>query len=368
VRIPSSARSAPLLAAAALVLGAFAGSLVWQVPTAQAAGAANAQGREVVRLINGARAAAGRSALVIDTVLESKARDGAIPCPDDAAQSLPGRARDFSETGQMSHNLRNCTAATYTLSATTFVSVVQSWGYGAVGEILLVNGGYGFGQLLYTSGGWQTWTYGTTGHAMTAWASSSTHWNIVMGAYDRVGCGAWSPSGSTVYYDCVFTKGGPNAVIAPPTTSPFSAPLPTPVPVVTAPPAPVATPRPPVTPVAPVTPVKPAPVKATPVPVAPTATPTPTASPTPSVTPTAVATADPTTAVLGAQASFAAPAAPAAAQQDGGNAIGTTAGPITADFTREGVLVFLAAAGLLVGFYVLLDRVRRRRRSVTIDR
>ena len=62
-----------------------------------------------------------------------------------------------------------------------------------------------------------------------------------MGGYDRVGCGGWA-SGGTYYYDCVFSNGGPNGVVGPPTSSPFNLPLPTTAPAPPAPPAPAPTP------------------------------------------------------------------------------------------------------------------------------
>jgi hypothetical protein len=220
--------------AAALALGLLAGSMLVSVPVARA-GAADADAKELVRLINGARHAAGKSSLNIDIYLASKARDGAIPCPDDAAKTISGRTKDFAATGHMSHNLRLCDSTTYAESTKTMVAQMQSWGYGAVGEILLVNGGYGNGK--YKS--WSTWTYSTTGHAMLGWAKSSSHWSIIMGSYDRVGCGSWAV-GSTFYYACEFARGGPSpsGLAAPPTKSPFSDPLPTPKP------TPVPTPKP----------------------------------------------------------------------------------------------------------------------------
>ena len=220
-----------LSASMALAMALLAGSMLIQVPAAKA-GAADADAREIVRLINGARHAAGRSSLNVDIFLASKARDGAIPCPDDSSKTIAGRTRDFAATGHLDHVLRLCHAATYKLSSKTFVSTLQTaWGYGAVGEVLLVNGGYGNGKYLYTYKGWSTWTYATTGHAMKSWASSSSHWSIVMGSYDRVGCGSWAV-GSTFYYACEFSRGGPSpsGLAAPPTRSPFSDPLPTPKP------------------------------------------------------------------------------------------------------------------------------------------
>lgn len=227
-----------LPAAVAFGLALFVASLTWQVPAARAgSGPLDAQSNEIVRLINGARAASGKSALNVDTFLASKARDGAIPCPDNAAESISGRTQDFAAYDAMDHKLRLCDAPSYTLSTTSYVTVLQGWGYGSVGEINLVNGGYGSGAFLYSVGGWQSWTYSTTGHAMLGWQSSSSHWNIILGGYDRVGCGGWA-SGSTYYYECSFSSGGPNGVESPPTASPFDLPLPTP------PPTPVPTPEP----------------------------------------------------------------------------------------------------------------------------
>ena len=270
--------------AIALSLGLLASSFSWQVPAVKAAGSATSQASELVRLINGARAAAGKPALAVDLFLATQARDGAIPCPDDPAKTIAGRAQDFSAFGQMSHSLRLCNAATYTLSSTTFVSLLQrAWGYGSVGEILLVNGGYGNAQYLYTSGGWSTWTYATTGHAMTGWKTSSTHWNIIVGGYDRVGCGAWSPSGSTIYYACEFSNGGPSpsGLAAAPTGSPFSDPLPIPAPTV----APTVAPTPAPTSVKAPTATRAAPI-APPLVATPAAMPT---APPPAVTPAATA-------------------------------------------------------------------------------
>src|SRR5271157_2051517 len=161
-----SAQPSPLHAlpvAVALGLALFVASLTWQVPTVRAgSGPLDAQASEMVRLINGARATNGLSALGVDPFLAAKARDGAIPCPDDSSKSIAGRTQDFAAEGTMSHYLRLCDAGSYTPSTTLFVSTVQSWGYGSVGEIMLDNGGYGSGAYLYTYNGWQTWTYSTT--------------------------------------------------------------------------------------------------------------------------------------------------------------------------------------------------------------
>jgi hypothetical protein len=330
--------------AGGLAVAMLAVSMLAQLPVAMGAGPADADAREVVRLINGARAAAGKSALNVDLYLASVARDGAIPCPD-TSNTIAGRAKDFAAYGQLDHALRNCgvPAGTYQLSATRFVDTLRSkLGYGsaAVGEIIGVNGGYGNGKLLLAYKAWSTWTYSTTGHIVNAWLGSSPHAAIVLGSFDRVGCGAWSPSGSTIYYDCLFAQGGPapSGLAAPPTAAPFNDPLPTP------PPAPVQTPAPPR--------ATPAPVKVIPSPT-PTESPTPTPSPTPSPTPTpsAAPTVQEVAAAVWPSAGASVPA-------------GSDVMPSGTVADKSGSPVTAASGGAMVagiaGLFLLL---RRRRRS-----
>jgi hypothetical protein len=360
----------------AMAAALLTGSMVWQVPSVRAAGPADAYAREMTRLINGARATAGKPALKVDVFLASVARDGAIPCPDDPAMTIAGRSLDFATTGQMSHLLRLCDAPAYTLSTVKFVNVMQTaWGYGSVGEILLVNGGYGGAEYLYTYNGWSTWTYATTGHGMTGWSTSSTHWNVIMGSYDRVGCGAWSPSGSTVYYTCLFSAGGPSpsGLAAPPTASPFNDPLPTPAPTVAPTPAPVATPAPVRTPAPTRKPAAttkaPAAAGATPTPgTAPTAepTPTPTPTPAPTATPTPTPTATPIATTTGADASSGPPAAVLAENGNPrapGAALNIAAhrGPIQGQGNNVLPIVSLASIWLAACAFLLIERRRRPR-------
>jgi uncharacterized protein YkwD len=352
-------------------------SLGWQVPAVEAgSGALDAQSSELVRLINGARAADGLSALSVDPFLASKARDGAIPCPDDPGKTIAGRAQDYAATGTMSHELRLCDSPSIALSGTTYVSVLQNaWSYWNVGEINLVNGGYGNGAFLYTHGSWGTWTYSTTGNAMLGWESSSSHWDIIMGGYDRVGCGGWASSDSTYYYECSFSQGGssPDGLEAPPTSPPFDNPVPTPVP------APPVAPTP-VPPVAPTTIPVPVPARTH----AATTTTGPgggsgLASPGPASTPSAAmaasspsasasATHRATTApssILGVQGAKAA-ATPGSGP---GGALATTGGPAPSDgasglagiVARIVALVSGSGALVLTGCY-LFQAIRRRRR------
>jgi hypothetical protein len=343
-------------AAVALGLALFTATLAWQVPAATAAsGPLDAQASELVRLINGARAANGKAALSVDIFLASKARDGAIPCPDDAAAAISGRAHDFAAYGTMSHYLRQCGAGSYTLSSKTMVSMLQTaWGYGSVGEIDLVNGGYGNGAYLYSVAGsrstYMTWTYSTTGHGMEGWRSSSSHWNIIVGGYTHVGCGGWA-SGGTYYYDCLFSKGGPtpSGLRAAPTKSPFNNPLP-------ATPTPNPTPRPV--------------VKTTPqqqvqgqISAAPSTAPSPALTPDPWAHPIGVPVPLGDSSGLGAvptpgfgAAALIQPAEDAAPPSDGASGLAGWVARIVAVLAGSGAV-------LLAGFDVLLSIRRRRRRS-----
>jgi uncharacterized protein YkwD len=191
--------------AAALLLPA------WSVPPALAAGAADAQASELVGLINGERAYAGKGALRLDSYLAAKARDGTIWCPNDASKTMAGRAKDIAVSGYFSHELRLCTQY-------TIIDAMKTWGYkGGRGEILTYNSGFGVGTITYRYGcrpgvtscpGGAISTSSTTARAMTGWMQSSAHYSIILGRYDRVGCGAWVGSSGTYYYACLFALGG----------------------------------------------------------------------------------------------------------------------------------------------------------------
>lgn len=206
-------RYAVLLAALSFSILTLGLSLGWSVPTAAAAGPANSQASELVRLINGERAYHGEAALRVDSYLASKARDGAVACPNDASLVMAGRAKDFAVYGypSNSHLLRLCPSY-------TSMDAMKAWGYkGSRGEITALNGGYGTGQVAYAFGctpslrtcpGSATSSYATSARAMTNWTSSSGHYSIIVGGYDRVGCGAWIGSNGAYYYDCMFSRGG----------------------------------------------------------------------------------------------------------------------------------------------------------------
>ncbi len=313
---------------------AVAVSLAIAVPGAAAASEpANTQASEMVRLINGVRSAEGRAALRVDPYLARLASDGEIACPDDASTSIAGRAKDFATYDYMSHKLRLCNSPAVTLSTVSFVTTMgSSYGYSTVGEDLLVNGGYGTGKYLSTYKTWSSWSYATTGHGILGWMSSSTHRAVILGSYDRVGCGAWRVGGK-FWYACLFSKGGasPSGTVAPPTTPPFPDPVP----------APAATPVPPKPPAPTPRPTK-ATSRTTPRPAGtavasdsadPTAEATASPSPSPSSSPTAPAPS--TTPIGGGQVVGAASSAPWAG------------GPASIDMTRGGYALPPAVARLV---------------------
>ena len=321
---------------------ALAATMVFAVPTARAAsGPADAQAREMVRLINGVRWANNLPALVVDTTLAGLARDTPIACPGDASQVMQGRAKDFATYGPPSHYLRLCPSV-------MFVSALQSvYGYGNNGEIDLDNLNYGTGAHLLTYTGstrtWQTWTYYTNQAGILGWMNSPTHRNIIVGNYDRVGCGGWTGADGTFFYDCLFSKGGPGPTVAPPTVAPFNNPLPTAQPT----PKPVPRPNPVVTappkPVAPATPAKSQPA----------------ADPTPSATATSSASAPTVAPTL--RSPEATPAASLAGKPGAaGNVGGSTSAPLIKS-SIVGVAVG-GIAGLLAASYGLLVTIRRRGR------
>ena len=341
----------------ALILSLALVASVGAVPTARAAaGPADAQATEMVRLINGVRAANNLPALNVDPALAGLARDAPIACPGDASKVVSGRAKDFATNGPPSHYLRLCPSV-------MFVSVLQSvYGYGSNGEIDLDNLNYGTGVCLLTYAGnkgtWQTWTYYTNQAGILGWMNSPTHRNIIVGTYDRVGCGGWIGGDGTFYYDCLFSNGGPGSVVAPPTRAPFNNPLPT------AQPTPQATPKPTPRPTAAVTAAPtPAPTRA---PTAPPAAidPTPQVSstmPAPAAT-FSVAPTEPPTAVPEASKSASPPVAQPHRALGGGVSPAAPIDSSIVGFAAGGVAGLVAASS---GLFLTIRRRGRRKKDAS---
>jgi hypothetical protein len=204
---------AVLLGAVALSLTAFAMSLGLSAQPTLAAGPADSQANELVRLINGERAYLGKPALKNDTFLASKARDGAVVCPNDSSKVMSGRSHDWAVYGwpANAHALRLCPSY-------TSMDAMREWGYNTYrGEITALNGGYGTGAVAYHYGcspsvrscpGGSTTASHTAAVAMSNWTSSPGHYAVMVGNYDRIGCGAWIGSNGAYFYDCMASKGG----------------------------------------------------------------------------------------------------------------------------------------------------------------
>jgi uncharacterized protein YkwD len=354
------------------------------VPSVSAAsGPANAEASEYVRLINGVRAANGLGPLRLDPFLAGLARDTSMSCPSDPSLVMLGRARDGAENNYVSHNLRLCPDV-------KFVSILQTtYNYWNVGEIMLQNGGYGTGQFLVDYSGrastYESYSYSTTGHGILGWMSSGSHAAIIVGGYDRIGCGGWTSADGTYYYDCLLSMGGPNGTNTPPTQSPFPDLVPPP------PPPPDPTPAPTVAPtVAPTPAPTPAPIRPAPRPT-PAATPTAdqpaasaatelatpeaTESATPSASTEASLIPEPTESPASMAAGISgrggaggpAPVGDAAAAQLGGAAGSPAdhASGISAQLARNVAIVAGLAASLLCVACALVLLRRRRRRGAT---
>jgi hypothetical protein len=227
---------------AIVVFGAVTFGLSASVQPVLAAGPADGQTADVYRLINGERAYLGKRALKVDTYLASKARDGAIACPNNSSLVMQGRAKDFATYGypSNSHLLRLCTKY-------TALDAMKTWGYNTYrGEVTAVNGGFGTGAHEYTFGcsptvrtcpGSTTTASYTAVRTVTNWVSSSSHYAVIVGNYDRIGCGTWVGSNGAFFYDCLVSLGARKATktaskpaAAKPTAAPTATPTPTPEP------------------------------------------------------------------------------------------------------------------------------------------
>ncbi|HEU4572994.1 MAG TPA: CAP domain-containing protein [Candidatus Limnocylindrales bacterium] len=215
-------RRSPLLLTLA-ALAALAGATVGARPAAAADYTAFHQdyaGEEATRIINGERAIHGLRALATDRVLAAKARDGGIACPNDGSKVAAGRARDIAASGVFTHGLRLCGVRSDGSYRYTVIDAMYAWGYNTYrGEILAWNT-YPTSATLYhygcrldgtgCSATRTTWTTASAAAAMSGWMRSSGHRSLVLGNYDRVGCGAWQSPGGVRYYSCLFSLGGPD--------------------------------------------------------------------------------------------------------------------------------------------------------------
>jgi hypothetical protein len=180
-------------------------------------------GEEAMRLINVDRTGNGKAALYSDPKLINFARDLAWTCPTNSSLTIRGRARDMIDRAYFAHSIKGCYKSGSTLySVIDIMSTKFGYKYGR-GEIIAGNT-YGVAATAYKYGcdsagancNGSTTTTATNKSAQYWWMHSSAHRGIILGAYDRFGCGVWRGGGKTLYA-CLFAKTGPNALD---TTSP----------------------------------------------------------------------------------------------------------------------------------------------------
>lgn len=180
-------------------------------------------GEEAMRLINLDRTGNGKAALYSDPKLINFARDLAWTCPTNSSLTIRGRTRDMVDRAYFAHSIKGCYKSGSTLySVIDIMSTKFGYKYGR-GEIIAGNT-YGVSATAYKYGcdsagancNGSTTTTATNQSAQYWWMHSSAHRAIILGDYDRFGCGVWRGSGKTLYA-CLFAKTGPNALD---TTSP----------------------------------------------------------------------------------------------------------------------------------------------------
>jgi hypothetical protein len=168
---------------------------------------------EAMRLINLDRAGNGKSSLYADTKLMNFARDLSWTCPNSSSTTIKGRARDMVDRNYFSHYI-SCAG-----SSLSVIDIMKSkLGYtGGRAEIIASNS-YSVAAKTYTygcdsaggscNGGTTTTTANQS--AEYWWMHSSAHRAIILGDYDRFGCGMWRSSAGKNVFVCNFAKGGPN--------------------------------------------------------------------------------------------------------------------------------------------------------------
>lgn len=170
---------------------------------------------EAMRLINLNRTGTGRTALYKDTKLVNLARDLSWTCPSNSSMSIKGRTRDMIDRSYFSHSIKGCYK-----SGTTPYSIIDilkiKFGYSAGRGEIIASNTYGVSATSYVWGcnssdtncNGTTTTPKTVASAVYWWMHSSAHRSIIVGDYDRFGCGVWRSSAGKNIWACLFAKGG----------------------------------------------------------------------------------------------------------------------------------------------------------------
>ena len=249
-RLSTTARGTGVLGLSLVLAGLLAGGAVAASGPQFTPGNAES---ELIRLINGERAANGAPPLVVDPFLQWVARDGPVDCPN-GGETMEGRAKDMAVHDFFSHDLRTCGIKPGTTGLYSIIDAMHNWGYSIVGENAAMDGGFAYTATTYQFGcdvdhanctGGTTQAPSTVATAAYGWMGSPGHrFNILTTAYARFGCGAWElpAPDSYHYYVCMFAYGPGTREAPAPTPTPVATPTPDPTP--TPEPTPDPTPEP----------------------------------------------------------------------------------------------------------------------------
>jgi hypothetical protein len=218
LRHPRTGHRAALLALAMLPL------LLLSAGPASAEGASataySDAGVELMRLTNLDRLALGYPALAEDPTLVALATDRPLTCPSGLQPA--GRALDLAQRGYFDHAIPGC--ATGGTPSMTLLDLLPDLGYKTFrAENIGWNEGYGTATVPYTPGcdlqapacpGVATPSIADIAAVEQAFLLHPEHRAIILGAYDRFGCGAARTAGGTLYVACLFSRGGPSTTAA----------------------------------------------------------------------------------------------------------------------------------------------------------
>jgi hypothetical protein len=205
-------RTTPIAIAAVALLGALVAPAsvgAWDYSTPKI----DFLAEETMRLINLDRAGNGKTSLYADTKLINFARDLSWTCPNSSGTTIKGRARDMIDRNYFSHAI-NCAGTSYSV-----IDIMKTkLGYTAGRGEIIASSTYGVSATSYawgctSTGGSCNGTTTTPKSVQSAvywWMHSSAHRGIILGDYDRFGCGMWRSSGGKNVFVCNFAKGGPN--------------------------------------------------------------------------------------------------------------------------------------------------------------
>jgi hypothetical protein len=177
-------------------------------------------GAALMRLTNLDRLALGYPAFAEDPTLVALAADRPFTCPSGLKPA--GRALDMAQRGYFDHAIPGCAAAG--TPSVTLLDLLPALGYRNVrAENIGWNAGYGTATVSYTPGcgqqasacpGVATSSIADVAAVERAFLLDPAHRAIILGAYDRFGCGAARTASGALYVACLFSRGGPSASAA----------------------------------------------------------------------------------------------------------------------------------------------------------